>query len=151
MTTPTQSEDYDPDAFRAAVMSELLGHDIAQVTIEFDGGSDEGQVERIRCEKLDGSEGSLEFATNIPGKVVPAGTRAWDSATLRYVTEPVERPATMAEVLDGWSYELLDTTGVDWVNNEGGFGEIVITPATNAIHCDMNVRFIDSEAGRHEL
>jgi hypothetical protein len=57
----------------------------------------------------------------------------------------------MAEVLDAWSYRLLNKTDVDWVNGDGGCGEIVITPATDAIHCEMNVRFTDFHTSTYEL
>lgn len=132
-------------------MRALLRHDIAEVIIEFDGAGDEGQIERIRCTRLDGSEGSLEFPSDIPGTMIPAGTRVWNSQARQYVTQPTDRPAAMAHVLDEWGYELLDATGVDWVNNEGGFGAIVISPAENAIRCDMNQRFVAIASSQHEL
>lgn len=132
-------------------MHELLQHRISTVTIEFDGSGDEGQIDRIRCIMLDDSEGSLAFPSAIPGTMIPAGATVWDSRQRQYVTQPVERPATMAEVLEDWAYKLLDRTGVDWVNNGGGFGEIVITPATDTIECDVNQRFIDVISTHREL
>jgi hypothetical protein len=151
MMTQVEAENHNPDTFRAAVMAELVCHGIAEVTITFDGSGDEGQIESIGCTKLDGTEGSLDFAVNIPGKVISAGARVWNSQSRQYVTEPSDRSLTMAEVLDEWSYELLDQTGVDWVNNEGGCGEIIITPAANSIRCDMHARFIDTVSSHHEL
>jgi hypothetical protein len=151
MTPSAQDEDLEPDAFREAVMNELLRHDIAEVTIVFDGSSDEGQIESITCTQRDGSKGSLDFPAKIPGTIIPGGETVWNPLSGRYATEPVDRPSTMAKVLDEWAFELLDETGVDWVNGEGGFGEIVIAPATNLIRCTMNARIIDTETSRHEL
>jgi hypothetical protein len=149
MTTLAQSQ--DPNAFRAAIMAELLQHGIAEVTIEFDGSGDEGQVSNICCTTLSGSTTLLTFPSNIPGQTIAAGERIWDCIAYEYVTQTADRPATMREVLDAWCYELLDHAGVDWVNNEGGYGEIVIKPATNSVCCHMNARIIDSIYSEHEL
>jgi hypothetical protein len=151
MTPIAQDEDLEPDAFREAVMAELLRHNIAEVTIVFDGSGDEGQIESITCTQLDGNKGSLDFPAKIPGTTITGGEPVWNPLSRRYVTEPVDRPSTMVKILDEWAYELLDETGVDWVNNEGGYGEIVISPATNSICCTMNTRIIDTETSCHEL
>ncbi|MBQ0819069.1 hypothetical protein KBI52_02240 [Microvirga sp. HBU67558] len=149
MTTLAQSQ--DPKAFRAAIMAELLQLGIAEVTIEFDGSGDEGQISDICCTTVSGNASSLTFPSNIPGQTIAAGERIWDSTAYKYVTQTADRPATMREVLDAWCYGLLDHAGVDWVNNEGGYGEIVIKPAVNSVRCHMNARIIDSIYSEHEL
>jgi hypothetical protein len=141
----------DPDAFRNAVMTELVQRDIAEVVIEFDGCGDEGQIDSMHCTKVDGTEGSLEFPSNIPGTRVSAGSMIWNHRASKYVNEPVDRPAMMADILDEWAYELLQQTGVDWINNEGGYGQILIVPSADLIECTMHARFIDSITSHHEL
>jgi len=149
--TPNLDAALEADAFRPAMMKALKLNGIAEVIIEFDGCGDEGQVQGISCTKLDGSEGSLEFPSSIPGTTITAGASVWSSQRGRYVVEPDDRSSTMAELLDRWTYLLLDKTGVDWVNNEGGYGEIVIIPATDTIECHINQRFIGTVASHHEL
>jgi hypothetical protein len=101
--------------------------------------------------KSDGSEVPINFQTNLADKIITAGTSVWDQEARQYVTLLADRLATMAEVLEEWSYDLLNQTGVDWVNNEGGYGEIVITPATNSVRCHINRRYTDSFFIHHEL
>lgn len=151
MTDQAQNVDEEQDPIRMAIMAELQQQGVAKVTIEFDGSCDEGQIDDITCMMLDGSDGSLDFAANIPGKTIPAGARTWSSKARAYITETSDRPATMAEVLDEWAYDLLEETSVDWVNGDGGFGEIIIIPAANLIVCDMNRRYTATQSCTHHL
>jgi hypothetical protein len=45
----TLAQDQDPDALRAAIMTQLRAHGVAKVVITFDGYSDDGQIESIGC------------------------------------------------------------------------------------------------------
>jgi hypothetical protein len=141
----------DAATFRTAVMTELIQRDIAEVTIEFDGCGDEGQIESMHGTKVDGSEGSLEFPSDISGTRISAGATVWNHKASKYVTESADRPSTMAEILDEWAYELLQQTGINWIDGEGGYGQILIVPSANLIECTMHARFIDSETSHHEL
>ena len=48
-------------------------------------------------------------------------------------------------------YDLLEETGVDWYNNEGGFGDIYIDLDPLSIKIDMNTRYIQTHADCFEL
>jgi hypothetical protein len=128
------------EEFREAVMKNLTAHDIAKVVVEFDGYGDEGQSTSMECTKRDGAVGSLDFLVSMPGKIHKSGDRYWDPVAKSNVTIGSDRPMTMREVLDEWIYELLEETGVDWINSEGGFGDLVITPGANSIECELNER-----------
>jgi hypothetical protein len=58
---------------------------------------------------------------------------------------------TMHELLDNWAYHLLSETEVNWTDGDGGFGEIVIVPAEDAIRCEMNERVIEVDTSEYEL
>ncbi len=143
-------QEVDDDDLRRAVIARLVEEGIAEVRIEFDSSCDEGQIEDITCTTVDGAPGLLGWPCGIAGKV----TSGQDSKP--FITRentPTEecRPMTMHELLDEWSYELLNEVGLDWVNNDGGYGAIVITPGENSIRCEMNIRFVDAEYSEHEL
>lgn len=40
--------------------------------------------------------------------------------------EIISIPATIKEKLEDWAYGVLEGTGVDWYNNDGGFGTIIL-------------------------
>ena len=151
MPPGAQRQNRNSDQFRLAVMDELRRHDVAEAIIEFDGSGDEGQVQSISCKMLDGSIGTLDFPSSIPGEIIPAGTSIWDRGAGVYISHSSSRPATMAEILDEWSYELLSQIDGLWQDNLGSYGQIVIIPAANAIRCDQHRRFLDTETAHHEL
>ena len=57
-------------------------------------------------------------------------------------------------MLETWAYKLLDETGEDWVNNEGGYGSITVTGFQKEkleVVTDMNVRVLSRETSQHEM
>jgi hypothetical protein len=146
-----RAEEGEGSELRSMILARLAEHGIGEVRIEFDGSGDEGQVEGISCTKIDGTPGSLDWPCNIPGKVRPAVTSSGSPRMGEGASAGEARPMTMRELLDDWAYELLDDVGVDWVNSEGGFGEIIIMPAEDAVRCEMNVRVIEANYSEHEL
>lgn len=42
--------------------------------------------------------------------------------------------------IEDWGYKFLEGTGVDWYNNEGGFGEIIINIKDNKFNYEVNQR-----------
>ncbi len=136
------AEEVQGDDLRSAILARLTEEGIGEVRIGFDGCGDEGQIESITGTKVDGTPGSLDWPCNVPGRterVINGG-----GISRAGVTDPLEisRPMSMSELLDDWAYELLDAVGLDWVNNEGGFGEIIILPAENVVRCEMNSRLV---------
>ncbi|MBM6583841.1 hypothetical protein ILT44_26940 [Microvirga sp. BT689] len=136
---------------RTAILKRLTENDIAEAHIEFDGYGDEGQVQDISGTKADGTPGSLDWPCDIPGKVkqTVGGTPGGGTGTTGAMEE--SRSMTMRELLDDWAYELLESVGVDWINEDGGYGEVIIIPSEDVVRCEMNVRITDSEYSEHEL
>jgi hypothetical protein len=136
---------------RSSILARLAEEGIGEVRIEFDGCSDEGQVEDITSTMVDGTPGSLDWSCNVPGKIKRIATSYGSDDTGGTNSMGESRSLTMRELLDDWTYELLDEVGLDWVNNEGGHGEIIIVPSKNSVRCEINIRFIDVEHSEHEL
>ena len=113
---------------------------ITKVTVCFDGGGDSGQIDSITAEGLiDGIE-----LRDIP--IPPDGKPLSD-----------EFPGVMGDdntniysLIESVCYSLLEhDSPCDWINNDGGYGEIYIVPEAESIHLDMNERIQGSEL--HEL
>lgn len=113
---------------------------VTDVTFEFEGGGDEGQIEEVLTEP--------KVNTSCPflGNEVAKDLFTEDSGFQQY--------ADLRDVLETWAYKLLDETGEDWVNNEGGYGSITVTGFQKEkldIMTDMNVRVITNENSTYAM
>ena len=103
----------------------LLG--AKQVYVEFRGGGDEGQIESVYYQ--DRQDNHLE----IPKDMISWTQIAYGNKTL----EPKEM--TLVDVLEDLCYRALDGTGLDWYNNEGGQGSLVIDFTESPPKTSLNV------------
>lgn len=121
------------------LFAQLRLHNVALITISFEGSGDAGSIEEIQL--FDASDNEIA----IPKAATFRGAEANDNG---------RRQPTVGEALENLGYEMLDKTGVDWYNNEGGFGEIHINISDIndiTIHCDMNQRFIEVDNSLYEF
>jgi hypothetical protein len=103
----------------------LLG--AKQVFVEFRGGGDEGQIESVYYQ--DRQDTHLE----IPKDMISWTQIAYGNKTL----EP--KDMTLVDVLEDLCYRALDGTGLDWYNNEGGQGSLVIDFTESPPRTSLNV------------
>ena len=52
--------------------------------------------------------------------------------------------STLNEAIDELTYDYLEETGVDWYNNDGGYGELVIDVNAGTVALEVNVRYTES-------
>ena len=112
---------------------------VTDVTFEFEGGGDEGQIEAVLTEPEVNT--SRPFLGN-------------EGAKDLFTQNGYQEYADLRDVLESWAYKLLDETGEDWVNNEGGYGSITVTGFQREkleVVTDMNVRVITNENSQHEM
>jgi hypothetical protein len=147
--TSIQAGDLAEQDLRAAVLKRLAEMAITEVRIGFDGSGDDGQITEISATRADGQADALTWSCEIPSQV--RRDRVWDHDRRAYVALDEPRLMTMHELLDNWAYDLLSETEVNWTDGDGGFGEIVIVPAEDAIRCEMNERVIEVDTSEYEL
>lgn len=112
---------------------------VTDVNFEFEGGGDEGQIEAVLTEP------KVDLAVPFLGNEV---------AKDLFIKDGYQEYADLRDVLESWAYKLLDETGEDWVNNEGGYGSITVTGFQKEkleVLTDMNVRVVQDENSTHEL
>jgi hypothetical protein len=112
---------------------------VTDVTFEFEGSCDEGQIEAVLTEPEVNT--SRPFLGNEVAKDL-------------FTKDGYQEYADLRDVLETWAYKLLDETGEDWVNNEGGYGSITVTGFQKEkleVVTDMNVRVISNENSQHEM
>ena len=113
---------------------------ITKVTIAFDGGGDSGAIEEITV------EGLLEGVELNQVPVPPEGL------TMVAGEYTIKQNPNMYGFIEAIAYSILgDGSPCDWINNDGGYGDIFINPEIESIHLDMNERITISELHEIEL
>jgi hypothetical protein len=114
-----------PAQYICAVLKQLA---ITQCTMQFDGGSDTGQLSDI---ELTGLHTEPEFVPFTPELV----TVTLDGK--RVCFNPFQhdrRPPTLKDWLRQWFYDVgTDLVEYDWCNNDGGGGMITILPEKGTV------------------
>jgi hypothetical protein len=119
----------DDDRKRKA-LDILKRHGISKITATFNGGGDSGQVDNIDCDGLVARPGDHPYPQD------------WEENGYNW-----RGKNTFEDFLFELAEELLsyDTIGHDWINNDGGYGELIIVPGNDYIHVDLNLNEMTSE------
>jgi hypothetical protein len=118
----------------------LGAHDVRYVTVSFDGCGDSGSIQEIAYDPQ-------EVAATVSTVTVAyqAVTTQWDEGQWRRVRQQVH--SSMNEAIERLTYDYLEETDVDWYNDDGGFGELVIDVEGGTVSLDVNVRYTESHVG----
>ena len=92
----------------------MLGVTLADIS--FQGGGDSGEIYSIDLYKGLAHNESIEMPTDMV---------SWTKQTYGD-QEPTQSNISIDKVLDDIGYRVLDATGMDWYNNEGGQGTVHI-------------------------
>lgn len=109
---------------------------VNRVTVSFDGYGDDGSIDGIWYDSAEEFDGR---AVNVEHEEV---TRHFNDG--QWITEREHVNASVTKAIDELTYDYLEETGVDWVNDEGGFGELVIDVVRGTVALDVNVRTVES-------
>ncbi|MCB1098669.1 MAG: hypothetical protein KDN22_24065 [Verrucomicrobiae bacterium] len=118
------------------ILPALREHGVQTVSVDFDGSGDCGSIDLIQCYPSD-SDDVLERAMTHPTQ-----NRVFQNGTWTSVTEQIRQP--IRDAIEELTYDYLETTGIDWYNNEGGFGELVIDVTRGTVSIDVSTRVIES-------
>jgi hypothetical protein len=127
---------------RGEIMKMLVEKGIVELVITFDGSGDSGQIEQIEAES------SLHPEVKLEDMLVGNEAAAYYDVTTGKL---MSRPKNVRDELEEWAYGVLEMTGVDWVNNDGGYGTIRIHTGDNTITVDMNARYTSVNETTHEF
>ena len=105
----------------------LAAHGITTVTIGYDGGGDEGQIEHV---ETFGTAGKIELPD------VECRRHGMDFNGTIY-----EQPDRLPSALESFGYEVLEGAHDGWENNDGAFGTLTIDVASRAASLEHNSRF----------
>ncbi len=111
-------------------------HGIETVTVTFNGYSDSGSIEDVTyepCENPDALKALLVEHIST--------SNFYEDGQWRRTATPEQ--TTLEEAIDALTNDYLEETGVDWYNNDGGFGDLIVDVQAGTVSLVVNVRFTD--------
>jgi len=119
------------------VLPILQGNGIEKVTVSFNGEGDSGSIEEILYEPRENEE----TLKDLPVEYISTSSFFDDGQWSRNARPEL---STLNEALDALTYDYLEETGVDWYNDNGGYGELIIDVQNGTVSLEVNVRFTDT-------
>lgn len=116
------------------VLPVLRQHRINTVTVNFDGGGDDGAIENVFYEPC----GNPDALKTLPVEHLSTSSYFEDGQWRRAITP---EQSTLDEVIEGLTNDYLEETGVDWYNDDGGFGELVIDVPHGTVSLNVQIRY----------
>jgi hypothetical protein len=116
----------------------LREHSIRSVGVSFDGCGDSGSIETVMSYPS-------ETQATFDGLTVEylETQRLFDDGHWRSRVAPVR--GTLRQAVEALTYDYLEETGVDWYNNDGGFGELTIEVEEGTVSLQINVRYTETQ------
>lgn len=118
------------------VLPVLRQHGIEAVTVSFNGEGDSGSIEEVSyepCENPDALKATpIEHIST---------SSYFEGGEWRRTARPEQ--STLHEAIDALTNDYLEETGIDWYNNDGGYGELVIDVQAGTVCLEVNVRFTE--------
>jgi hypothetical protein len=133
-----------------AVLSSLLSLGATHAIVLYNGSGDSGQVEEIRVysgkneltlkssDKVRFYEGSTSFDPSVDKK---------DPWKTSFKKIELSLEAALSQIAE----DLLDYNGIDWYNNDGGYGEVEINLKKNKLKLKHNQRIMSENYEEHEV
>lgn len=107
----------------------------SEIRISFDGAGDSGSIES--CDVYDGS---THMKPNFFVDYTEISSRYVDG---RWEREEKTVSKPVSEALEMVCYDMLEETGIDWYNNDGGFGELYINLDKGDVNLEVNTRYTE--------
>lgn len=107
-----------------------------EIRISFDGSGDSGSVDSV---EIYAGNDRLNMMFSVD---YPETSSSWSKEGGWVKTHEIKR-MPVKEALESFCYTMLEQTGIDWYNNEGGFGELYITLDPCEIQLEVNERYTE--------
>lgn len=148
METQTMKREQQALKQRRAQLEETLkALEVERVEVEYDGCGDSGDVQLVRALKSAGK------AVDLKGRSVTVERleSVYDHEAKDYRRVPRLETVNLEEALGNFAVDFLSFLGIDWYNNEGGYGVVVLEVADGVVRAEHNYRIESSEYSEHTL
>lgn len=127
----------------------FLLYEITEATIQFDGSGDSGQIDYINLISNSYTDEQLKDCTvtvfnERPSNIFNPEKNTWETPP------PTEQTLNLYQALEEHIYSALESTGIDWYNNDGGFGSWEWTP-TEGVKFAVNTRIMEVQDDWDEI
>lgn len=119
-----------------------------RIVVSYDGSGDSGQIESAYL--LDKNDKSIAIPGGLKVNVRVCYSN-WDNVSNTWVEECKYMDVPLENALKSLCEDHLSEQGIDWYNNDGGYGEQVIDVETGKVTLKHNQRITDSEYHEHEI
>ena len=106
---------------------------VKEFRINFEGSGDDGQIDEIEF-----------YNTNNETFNIPSDMISWVYHDFNG-QEAKDAKVTLHKAIEDLGYSMLDESGHDWFNNEGGYGTIDVTlegdDGKPSVHMEINIRY----------
>jgi hypothetical protein len=119
------------------LIAQLKLLNVKEFRINFDGGGDDGQIDEIEF-----------YNTNNETFDIPSDMISWVYHDFNG-QEAKDAKVTLHKAIEDLGYQMLDETGHDWVNNDGGYGTIDVLlegeDGKPSVHMEINIRYTNED------
>lgn len=119
------------------VLPVLRENNVVEVVVEFDGYGDSGSIQSVTYDanELDGGAVHVEFSG--VESVFQGGK--WERMRR-------DKRMTLDDAIEALTYDYLAETNVNWYDNDGGYGELIIDVIGGTVSLEVNTRFTETLA-----
>jgi hypothetical protein len=121
---------------KAVIFEALAAAGITELTIDFDGEGDSGQIDGCGARAGD-------MPVTVPSTPITLHDVAWNSDQIQTVE------TTLPDAIASLCYAYLQQEHGGWENNDGAYGVFEFDIAARTVHLDFNARFTDVHHSRH--
>jgi hypothetical protein len=141
------------------LMDALKQNNVGSVVVTYDGSGDDGQITEVQAygscditkvKKKLGSKPELK-KINIDGIKIKWTSKKGAFSKGTWIEKEKTEDMELEEIIRDFCYEVLEKAGFDWVNNDGGYGEITIDPDTGKVSLEHNQRITTVETHSEEF
>lgn len=130
------------------MMNDLARDGFLKAVVYFDGCGDSGSIESVNFYKVQGQaviDLAVLHSDTLKTKKYPivCSDTSYDQATQSWKRKDEDKLCDATELIEHIAYEKLDESGIDWYNNDGGFGEVTFYFDNKEIELDMNQRYTE--------
>jgi hypothetical protein len=130
------------------MMNNLLNAGLKKAIVHFDGCGDSGSIESVNYYKDHNvlvTDLSVLHSSALKDEKYPyeSCSSAWDSVSNKWNETWTSEFANANKLIEIIAYEKLEESGIDWYNNDGGFGELTLFFNSKNVELDVNQRYTE--------
>lgn len=117
------------------VLVRLRAAGVGEVRVSFDGGGDSGSIQSVDFDVQIDDESGIVVEVLVNARHFDDGT--W------VVMQETERKS-LSDAIEVIADDYLEETDIDWYNDDGGYGEMVIDVAEGTVSMEINTRYTET-------